>query len=1363
MERNILNEDNKTGFHTGNVVTGSDRPVTGGNDAPIDVNLDQLKAAAKQAKETIMGKGTKVASGGSGSGDTYIYNDNRIFNNTDVDNAADGGSAVSDGLAWFGAHWKEAAIVAGAAAIIVAIAKLVKAMNKSLKVRYNKVVKTLQRAQKDFTLKPDGLNMKSVLPGVGSGIFDWVSRMWTANWKSKKNIRGNIGLHPFCAQYVAEIADDYRTATDAFSKIKLGSEGSEVDSERNTDTTVDQETNKAVDNISTSAYSGKVYNSFYEAYREDFLNEGVAEDKVNESVLAMISGGIALASLAARAGSFIYQRFKNGKPEGDPKKIQVTKESTREICYAIINNYADKYINMQQVWKELGISTESLADVSISDCDKLQTILKKYSKPEKNAYTKQYERIHKAYTTMLRHYYAIGDGIISNFVKYTEAKDEKHANLVVASKEKLQNMWDSQKDFYDNNFSHVIIEITSSEPYIKYLDFIIEKVIPVFKSGLASDADYVLDIVPKKGEYYLLRQTGNGQANVADQENVLGNVAIAQVISFDRESKNITFKLIGKLKDERSYNIYPDGTAYVNKNEIDYNAYKDQKDITLNYGKWMALDPTPMNSIWTPEAFTEVYFRQKDNEDQYIYGIGSYGDEGKFNKVVFVKTIKNSMEVKSAQIFELDNYLSFNDLDKFFTKTDEPFNMGFTSDENSPIKYYLSYYKYWKPEIEEVKTTEDMAKIINKKDESDQPEKIKAVSILYTRDSNVNGRDITEYAFAIIDNTDECELSGAKEKLNEADEDSSVNVIDPNTDDAKKNIVSIIMIGNVEKGSDIFSDIKDNKFDGSSINIDPACSIDQVDDKLKAMGFEKVEQDANKIKGVMLKNILAQSGNVRKASVGQYKIDDIDKAIEEMSKREGAAEKMDREAGRIADDIISKVNELNLQPNDQSFVKARFNSPDGGFVKGIGTRFLIKVNNRDKRFFVYDTNVKLDNGNDNIKIYLYPTVYSPSENNRKFREIPTDAKLGVIIYVTDKIFFFAPLDKNEIEKAIKNIVVALTGNGTIEKSRFIPAEADENGADSSTSADSSTRADSSVAQNQPDNNSMTITYSYDSQVSESSQKGSITSVSEELLQAAEKFMEVVKIEQHEDDVHEYVWWYKIGDFNNVRKWITRLENYKDKLCWRFNNIKISKSFKDVDFYISIEGTKLKIFAKGVDITGKFFDSADNSSCSEMKCYDYYKMNVEKFAEQLMWAVKKLEQLKTNESISVTYSYDSQVSESSQNGSITNITRKFSEKKRNWYVLSEAVYDDGSNKVSKLDDPKFVSKLNERYDCTSFAKSSRLAKFMKFESTQNYQLVSENNYTPSLATPLYESVLIVKIDKMDNVTEKVYLGKFKING
>jgi hypothetical protein len=51
--------------------------------------------------------------------------------------------------------------------------------------------------------------------------------------------------------------------------------------------------------------------------------------------------------------------------------------------------------------------------------------------------------------------------------------------------------------------------------------------------------------------------------------------------------------------------------------------------------------------------------------------------------------------------------------------------------------------------------------------------------------------------------------------------------------------------------------------------------------------------------------------------------------------------------------------------------------------------------------------------------------------------------------------------------------------------------------------------------------------------------------------------------------------------------------------------------------------------------------------------------------------------------------------------------------------------------------------------------------MKFESAQTYQIISDKNYTPSVATPLYESVVLIKLDKMDNVVEKTYIGKFKI--
>ena len=141
-------------------------------------------------------------------------------------------------------------------------------------------------------------------------------------------------------------------------------------------------------------------------------------------------------------------------------------------------------------------------------------------------------------------------------------------------------------------------------------------------------------------------------------------------------------------------------------------------------------------------------------------------------------------------------------------------------------------------------------------------------------------------------------------------------------------------------------------------------------------------------------------------------------------------------------------------------------------------------------------------------------------------------------------------------------------------------------------------------------------------------------------------------------------------------------------------------------------------------------------------------------------VQSIEKAPKQESVNVTYSFDSTVNESIYTSTVT-VNRKFDKRMRNWYVLSEAVYDDGSNKVSKLDNPRFVKALLERSDCASFAKSSRLAKFMPYDIKQSYQLISENMYTPSVATPLYESVLLVKLDKMDRVIEKNYLGKHKI--
>lgn len=1289
---NKVNEDNASGFHSNTVYTGADRAVTGGNDAPLQVTTPSAQ----------------TPSSGSNGGANTDNPSTPAIDNPSAPSTIDGDhSSVGDGLAWFGTHWKEIAIVAGAAALILAISKLIKGLNNSIKIRYNRVVKTLQRAQKDFTLAEDGLNMKSVMPGIGSRIYDWISRMWTGNWKSKKHTTGNIGLHPFCSQYIEEIEMDFRTAQAAFSKIKLGADESNADNDRNTDASV----GGAQHNVNTSAYSGKVYSSFHEAYSEELLNEGVSADKVDESVLAMISAGVALTSLAVRAGQFLYQRYKNGKPVGEPKQIQVTKESTREICYAIINNYADKYVNMQQVFRELGINSQSLADIDASACDKLTEILKKYQKPEKNSYTKQYGRIEKAYRKMLKHYYAIGDGIISNFVKYSEAKDEKHSNLIVASREKLQNMWDSQKEFYDNNFSHVLIEIVSSEAYINYLDFIIEKVIPVFKSGLAGDADYVLDIVPKKGEYYLLRQTGNGQAVLANNEVEKGNVAIAEVINFDRESKKMKFKLIGLVKGKTgdNYKIGNDGVATLSTDDIDYDAYKDHDEFDEKYNKWLSLDPVLLD--WTPEQNSAVYKRTvgegKYKVTQFLYAKSGKKDKKKgYNTVYLITTKGDSYEIIGAKLFSIDNYLQYKDFEDFVkTKSDNPNeNMGFENAYSDIIKKYFSIYEGNKPvEPENVHTTEELVKRINEKPELDQNPNINAnaESPLYARATYTSrGREIYEYMFATIEADEESLGIPMKDKLNEEGEgdsstgDASTNaettpVIEPGTDNAKKDLVKTVFVCNIDvsSGKTIVDPVTENKFDGSSIEIDPACSIDEFDKKAKDLEFEKVDKSAAKIKQIILSNILKQTGSIQKASYGKISLDQLDKAVEEIENREGASDKLSNDAGELAQKIIDEYNKLGV--GDDWFEVTPFNRPSGsGFIKGLGKPYLVKKEKMQKPYITFDTGIKRDGKDDNVIFYIYPTLIKEGNDPK----INTNMKHGIIIYYNENIFQVTPADsKNDIEKAIKNINDALVNGKHIEASRF------------------------AVVQGEGQNNAEL--------------ESKIKSDVESLFKLA--------VPGQDSSTKAPLFDIKAQKDGNA-------EIIEPKTTGPSQKVSANLKGCNITLLAEIVNDKVKVSVKynGTDIPA-IEVPANNWS-------------VDILTKVLTQSVQKAHH---NESVNVTYNHSSEVSESYSTN--VNITRKFDKRMRNWFVLSEAIYDDGSNKVSKLDNPRFRKALLERSDCAGFAKTSKLAKFMPYDLKQNYTLVSEHNYTPSVATPLYESVMLVKFDKMDRITEKNYLGKHKI--
>lgn len=1644
-----LNEDNRSGFHTHTVNTGIDRSVTGGNDAPVDVGLPRLKQSAKEAGNILMGKGN---GGGSVSSTVDSHNVYNIDNSVHVDNSVHH-SGVADGLAWFGTHFKEIAIVAAASAAILAIAKLIKGANKSIKFRYNKVVKTLQRAQKDFTVNPKGLDMRAVMPGIGSMLNDYLQNFFSGMWSRKKRVtNNNIGLHPFCANYIEEIERDYATATAAFSKIKLGSE--KADQDRNTDSSVGG-ADASVGNVSTSAYSGKIYSSFKDAYSDELLNEGVSPNKLDESVLAAISAGVALTSLAVKAGTFLYQRYKNGKPVGEPKAVQVTAESTREICYAIINNYADKYVNMTQVFKELGIDSKSLADIDKSQVDKLRSILEKYQKPEKNAYTKQYERIEKAYKKMLKHYYNIGDGIIANFVKYSEGIDEKHSNLIVASKEKLQNMWDVQKDFYDNNFSHVIIEIVSSEAYIKYLDFIINKVLPVFKSGLAGDADYIFDVVPKKGEYYIIRQTGD-QAMIQGYEDLKGKAGIAEVVGFDKETKKITFKFVGALKDGNEYNVSDDGIATLDNSDptgIDYDVYKNKGDIELEYGKWLSVDPILLK--WNPEKISTVYYSNKDidgeNCYQYVFCTTTYENADKgYDKVYVVTTKRSERDVVAKKEIAYKGTISPDDYDRMCNS-----DLGYwsTSVDEDVLNYWKSLFKEGEDK-EEADTIDKVVEIIKgtpKEDEVEQNDdetedeggkepEIHAVSKLYTRETKTDrGRDIIEYAYAVIEQSDESLSEEGKTALNElfgfgkkkkkntdAEDDSAkdtedntddstdnnddsnqnddnnndsddtftfidlsgddsdkndhVPLVEPDTEPASKDLVRMVICGNIDKssGKSIMDDIKESKFDGSSITIDPACSIDDVNKELERIGFTQVSEDANKIMGRLLQLVMSQTGKVRKSNVGSFAIDNIEKALKETENRENAAEKIEADAGKIADGILDKVKGVLTGSPKDMFARRKLTSP-GNPTDSIKLQgkpwniFLLKKEFSENPYIEYDVDVTDDNTGKQFTLYLYPTVITKAGTTTK-EALSGKSGYGVIIYMNKDIIEIAPFEKSEIETAVRNMFKALVEGGTIEPSRFEPVE-------TKPSEETSDQSDDNIETDGLDENkkrlAADITNLFDIVSVSQTESGAykfhnngkknddieimspegdtdLLSVNLKNFEKTTFTAEIkgdkinVKLAMQKDvsDEVELKSWTKKEVFSVVGKLMDSIIKPEDKstedetgsidtsklnddqkklaadidsifkmariekgdggvftlktvksqednvtktgqgssgagyfsLGFALNDIKgkdgnamqigieynknglvvnvrydgktgdgvrienwnkqdvfnavndmfgknqggdgqidmsklnaVSKQVaEDITNLISIvkvnkgEDGKLSFdvlnknagnveivtnVAKGVsmfnahlktasikiagDIQGDevvlnigYTDGAHLqpikvNSWTPVAVFDAVKRRVEEYEKSKAGNEQGDTDNTQKESVSINYKTKTSVSEST-GLNVVNVKRKVSGGKfRNWYVLSEAVYDDGSGYVSKLDNKRVVESMTDRSDFSRFAKTSKLAKFMPFESQQSYVLASDKGYVPSIATPLYESVVLVKFDKMDNVIDKVVIGRNKI--
>lgn len=556
--------------------------------------------------------------------------------------AADSGSVgagAGDWWAFFGS--KEFLIGAVAVAGVIA---LIKALGNTIKARFRKCAKVLYRMQKDFGTKENGMDMKAVLPGVGSKIMDWLGRLWGSKSGKGKN-KGALGLRPFVDNYRNELSADYQEARKAFNMIAAAGKGINDKKKGN------EQTSGKMNSLQGESQT-VIYSSFSELLKSEPLNE--EETTLNEGAGAIV----ALGAVKFAAGMYQYlKKDKNGNDVGSAKAVQVTHQSTREICYSILNMFFSKYFNMKAVSEKMGMNVDSLGDIDKSNVDKFAKLAQAMKQEQASGKgSKIYTRVEKNYNQMVDAYVRIANSVVNNFEKYTKnskGKDgkvkelsEKDSNLLVASVEKLRAEVNRQEDGYRNNFFRVVNAIITSPEYTTYLDFIIKDVIPVFKTGLASDADFVLDIVPKAGEYYILQQT-NQQTDLADGDTAKGNVVLARVLGFDQsgeKSKNpvINFARVALLKDP--------GTLVLNNNKYDMSSYKEENldrtafgqargenadksengdNVELTYNKWMALNPVlavnvPGDIHEKTPAVAKVYKRTSPNEngqekqEQYI-------------------------------------------------------------------------------------------------------------------------------------------------------------------------------------------------------------------------------------------------------------------------------------------------------------------------------------------------------------------------------------------------------------------------------------------------------------------------------------------------------------------------------------------------------------------------------------------------------------------------------------------------------------------------------------------------------------------------------------------------------------------------
>ena len=495
----------------------------------------------------------------------------------------------------------------GIASFIGDVATLGLLSRKTIKGRFRKTVKTLYKLQKDFGGSEKGLDMNDAFKGQGSRLMDMLMRVFfVGNKYSSKGGTGAIGIIPLVNNYRNELKRDFVDAVKTYNMIATAGKQP-----------------KDLGAIKDSYVPE--YKSFAEAYKARMLNESAYQ---REDLYETLTDFIAEANIAKTkysAGKYImYSVDKDGnlKPS---QAVQVTPESTREICYSIMNIFFSKYFNMKNVSKKFGIDVNSLSDIDKSNVDKFTKVVKslKIEQSDNNIASKMFARVEKRYESIVSSYEVIAKKVIENFDKYsrlnkdgeTKALSEKDDNLLTSATTKLYEKLKEQIDIYDNNFYRVVNAIIATPEYTKYMKFIIDTVIPVFTTGNAGDADFILDTLPKAGEFFIVRQTRD--KNVSNTSiNVDGTAALVKILSIDNKGNNskspiVQIQRVGLFKPVEGHE---GGQIAINNNgSVDYKSIDFKTSVILDrtafsrsvndnsgdtqtvpYNKWLAIAPVPV-------------------------------------------------------------------------------------------------------------------------------------------------------------------------------------------------------------------------------------------------------------------------------------------------------------------------------------------------------------------------------------------------------------------------------------------------------------------------------------------------------------------------------------------------------------------------------------------------------------------------------------------------------------------------------------------------------------------------------------------------------------------------------------------------